>query len=170
MVFMRLYVPARALRISCSVHRFSTPLLVCGSAVTEFAHARRVVAIVVRYILRLAGGLRFLAPALVEIGSTCYEYDDRESAYHSDRCKILIFIPILSAHPGPEIQVDSAVSEYPSWLRRTEPICVTNLRRTTALITFPRHVQETLPVCIFLRAGYLCFGETQLFLVRRCLG
>lgn len=39
-VFTRLYVPARALRISCSVQRFSTGEEVCGRAVTRVAQAR----------------------------------------------------------------------------------------------------------------------------------
>jgi hypothetical protein len=37
-VLTSVYVPANALRISCSVHRFSTPLTASGDAIANDAH------------------------------------------------------------------------------------------------------------------------------------
>jgi hypothetical protein len=49
-VLTSVYVPANALRISCSVHRFSTPLTASGDAIANDAHAISAVGTFRKYI------------------------------------------------------------------------------------------------------------------------
>jgi len=56
-VFIKLYVPARALRISCSVQRFSILLLLRGRAVTKDALASMAAVYVEKCMLKYAFAL-----------------------------------------------------------------------------------------------------------------